>query len=66
MNGRTPAPEGGIGLQNVERRLQCYYGDAARFTLTAADNGETVAEITLPAGEVGDDDAAALIQHTRG
>jgi hypothetical protein len=66
MNGRTPAAEGGIGLQNVERRLQCYYGDAARFTLTRADNGETVAEITLPAGEVGDDDAAALIQHTRG
>lgn len=38
----------GIGLQNVERRLQCYYGARARFTLRTGADGDTRAEITLP------------------
>jgi len=39
----------GVGLPNVERRLVCCYGDAARFNLLAAPDGSTVAELVLPA-----------------
>jgi hypothetical protein len=49
LRGRLPGPAGGMGLRNVEQRLASYYGDAARFSLTTADNGETAAEIWLPA-----------------
>jgi two-component system LytT family sensor kinase len=38
----------GIGLQNVERRLRCYYGDDAAFVLRSGAQGETRAELTLP------------------
>ncbi|MGE0392387.1 MAG: histidine kinase [Vicinamibacterales bacterium] len=38
----------GIGLQNVERRLRCYYGDDAAFVLRTGAAGDTRAEITLP------------------
>lgn len=48
-----PLPSGnGIGLGNVERRLHGYYGDAASLTLTTAENGDTVAELLLPARDV--------------
>jgi two-component system LytT family sensor kinase len=50
LRGRLPGPSGGMGLRNVEQRLASYYGDAARFSLTTADNGETAAEIWLPGG----------------
>jgi LytS/YehU family sensor histidine kinase len=62
LNGRTPSPGGGIGLQSVERRLRCYFGDEAGFTLTRADNGDTVAEIRLPAGAACDDDADVVAE----
>lgn len=39
---------GGIGLQNVERRLRCYYGNAAVFALRTGADGDTRAELTLP------------------
>jgi hypothetical protein len=65
LNGRTPAAGSGIGLQNVQRRLHCYYGDAAVFTLTRSDAGETVAELRLPAGEADDDQAAVLVDRAR-
>jgi LytS/YehU family sensor histidine kinase len=48
LHGRTPEPEGGIGLKNVERRLHCYYGDTASLALATVDTGETVAEILVP------------------
>jgi hypothetical protein len=38
----------GIGLQNVERRLRCYYGDRATFVLRSDPSGQTRAELTLP------------------
>jgi hypothetical protein len=57
LDGRTPSPGGGIGLQSVERRLQCYYGDAARLTLARGEDGETCAELRLPASAMRDDDA---------
>jgi two-component system LytT family sensor kinase len=49
--GREPEGDGGVGLQNVERRLQCYYGDHARLTMTRDNAGATVAMLRLPAGE---------------
>jgi two-component system, LytTR family, sensor kinase len=65
LNGRTPAPGGGIGLQSVERRLRCYYGEAAGLTLTRADNGETVAELRLPASAARDDDVDVVVGSIR-
>jgi hypothetical protein len=65
LNGRAPAAGSGIGLQNVQRRLQCYYGDSAVFTLTRSDAGETVAELRLPAGETDDDQAPVLVDRAQ-
>jgi LytS/YehU family sensor histidine kinase len=62
---RSPALGSGIGLQNVERRLRCYYGDAAVFTLTSADNGETIAELRLPTSGANEDEAPVLAEDTR-
>ncbi len=64
LRGRAPSAEGGIGLENVERRLHCYYGDAAGLTLTLDDTGETVAEIRMPAG-IAADAAPVLSRRTR-
>jgi sensor histidine kinase YesM len=43
----TPCAGGGTGLDNVRRRLQLAYGDAAGLALRDADPGLT-AEITIP------------------
>jgi two-component system LytT family sensor kinase len=51
----------GIGLQSVERRLDCYYGDAASLTLTTSVSGETAAELRIPTGDVADERAPLLI-----
>jgi hypothetical protein len=51
LRGRVPGPLGGVGLQNVERRLANYYGGAGRFSLTTSVTGETVAEICIPISE---------------
>ena len=40
----------GVGLNNVERRLQCLFGDAATLTLRTAPGRGTTVEIRLPAG----------------
>jgi LytS/YehU family sensor histidine kinase len=55
----------GIGLQNVERRLRCHYGDDATLTLTRDHNGETVAELRLPASETIGEELPELFQQTR-
>lgn len=62
LQGRQPHPEEGIGLHNVEHRLRCYYGDAARVTLTTGTRGETVAEIVLPVSSTRPDDARSLVE----
>ena len=49
FHGREPGHEGGVGLRNVERRLQGYYGDAWRLTISRDDKGATVATLRLPA-----------------
>jgi sensor histidine kinase YesM len=57
------ASEGtGIGLQNVERRLQCYYGERATVTLERDHvSGETVAMLRLPTPESHPDEEPALV-----
>ena len=46
---REPMEAGsGFGLAQIRERLQTLHGDAARFTLTAAADGGTRAEIRLP------------------
>jgi hypothetical protein len=53
--GREPLPDAGVGLHNLERRLQCYYGEAARLDLTRDRQGATVATLRLPlVGVAGD------------
>jgi two-component system, LytTR family, sensor kinase len=41
--------DGGVGLSNVRRRLECYYGADASLTLTRGLSGVTIAELSLPA-----------------
>jgi hypothetical protein len=55
----------GIGLQNVARRLRCYYGDAATLTLFSNESGETVAELRLPTHAAVEEDAPRFPEHTR-
>jgi LytS/YehU family sensor histidine kinase len=38
----------GVGLQNVERRLACHYGDAASLGIETAEHAGTTVEIRLP------------------
>ena len=38
----------GVGLQNVERRLACLYGDAASLSIHAAVDSGAVVEVRLP------------------
>ena len=64
LGERTSAEGTGIGLQNVARRLRCYYGDAATLTLSS-DSGETVAEIRLPMHATIEEDVPALLEHSR-
>lgn len=52
--GRGSREDGGIGLRNVRRRLQCYYGDSASLTLSHDSDGATLAELRLPADDIED------------
>lgn len=47
--GMSHQPDDGMGLENVRRRLQLAYGDAARVELREAAEG-AIAEITVPIG----------------
>jgi two-component system LytT family sensor kinase len=38
----------GVGLANVERRLECFYGNAASLKLSGVMAGGTLAEIRMP------------------
>jgi sensor histidine kinase YesM len=42
--GRTT----GVGLTNVERRLECHYGKAASFAIHTAPGLGTTVEIRMP------------------
>jgi two-component system LytT family sensor kinase len=46
----------GVGLENVRRRLQHYYGQHAVLTLTRDDSGATIAELRLPVDELDEQD----------
>jgi sensor histidine kinase YesM len=54
----------GVGLQNVERRLACQYGDAASLTIASEPNLGTTVEIRLPARRKPGQDAAVELQGT--
>jgi sensor histidine kinase YesM len=41
--------EGGVGLNNVERRLACQYGDAASVSIDSAPGAGTTVHIRMPA-----------------
>lgn len=49
--GLSAQPGDGMGLENVRRRLQLAYGDAASLTLRDAEQG-AIADIVLPTGEI--------------
>jgi two-component system LytT family sensor kinase len=38
----------GVGLQNIERRLECQYGPAASLSIRTAPDEGTVVEIRMP------------------
>jgi sensor histidine kinase YesM len=57
---REDSPASGIGLSNVERRLRCYYGEAATLSVTSSATGETVAELTIPGAAAVDASRLAL------
>jgi signal transduction histidine kinase len=52
----------GVGLQNLERRLSCQYGDTAALRITSEPNVGTTVEIRLPARKTAprEPDAALL------
>jgi two-component system LytT family sensor kinase len=52
--GPRRIPGLGVGLENVTRRLQHYYGHDAYLTVTRDEEGATVAELRLPATDIGD------------
>ena len=54
--GAGTATDGGIGLENVRRRLQHYYGSAASLDVARDDSGATVAALRLPTGDADDED----------
>ncbi|HYM61928.1 MAG TPA: histidine kinase [Thermoanaerobaculia bacterium] len=39
---------GGVGLQNIERRLRHHHGESARLTLSSLGAGGTIAEVVIP------------------
>jgi two-component system, LytTR family, sensor kinase len=41
--------EVGVGLTNIERRLMCYYGQAATLSIVSAPGAGTTVEIHMPA-----------------
>jgi two-component system LytT family sensor kinase len=50
--GRASGP--GVGIDNVTRRLQHYYGDDATLTVGSAADGATVAALRLPVADTDD------------
>ena len=58
--GAGTATDGGIGLENVRRRLQHYYGSAASLDVARDDSGATVAALRLPTGDADDEDLQVI------
>lgn len=40
--------EGGIGIQNIKKRLELYYADRAAFNINNADNENVLATVQIP------------------
>jgi len=54
------ATGGGVGLENVRRRLHHYYGEAASLDIARDDSGATVAALRIPAGDVDEEEIQAV------
>jgi hypothetical protein len=48
LDAHRTSAGGGLGLKNVTRRLQHYYGRDGRLTLASDDDGATIARLCLP------------------
>jgi sensor histidine kinase YesM len=51
-----------VGLENVTRRLEHYYGVDASLTVARDADGATVAELRLPATSVDDGDVEVVVR----
>jgi LytS/YehU family sensor histidine kinase len=60
LTGRSPRAGSGVGLQSVERRLRCHYGNAASLRLERDATGATRAELRVPAGDAEDQNSTIL------
>jgi two-component system LytT family sensor kinase len=60
LTGRSSRDGSGVGLQSVERRLRCHYGNAASLSLERDATGATRAELRVPAIETEDPNAALV------
>jgi two-component system, LytTR family, sensor kinase len=61
--GPRPIKGSGVGLENVTRRLQHYYGSDASLTIARDGDGATVAELRLPAVDVGERSVNAMARN---
>jgi hypothetical protein len=63
---RDRISDGGIGLQNVQQRLRCYYGDEGILTLESdAASGETVATLRLPGSDLALEERSLVVERRR-
>jgi two-component system LytT family sensor kinase len=53
----------GVGLENVTRRLEHYYGVDASLTVRRATDGATIAELRLPATDADDRPVAMMARN---
>jgi len=63
--GRHPREGSGVGLQSVERRLRCHYGDAASLRLGRDADGATEAELRVPAADAEDPNTAVVTRSAK-
>jgi hypothetical protein len=61
--GMRPASGPGVGLQNVTKRLEHYYGVDASLTVSRDADGSTVAELRLPAADVDDGHVSVMARN---
>jgi hypothetical protein len=65
FSGRHPGSDGGVGLQNVERRLTSHYGRRASVSLSGGPNGETIAELRVPPNHAEEADVPLAVKLRR-
>lgn len=61
FNGDTVRSGGGVGLQNIQRRLQLVYGEAAEMILGSSSSGGAKVRVAVPIDRV--DDTGVTVPH---